>query len=77
VKLAARTRKITPFGEPTVTAKVGTGPVAVGYALDVELKVDLPGLEKSAAEEIVAGAHERYPYSKATRGNIEIKLTMI
>ncbi|XSC48427.1 Ohr family peroxiredoxin [Bradyrhizobium sp. RDT10] len=77
VKLVARTRKITPSAEPTVTAKVGMGPVAVGYALTVELKVLLPGLEKSVAEEVVAGAHERCPYSNATRGNIDIKLTVL
>ena len=77
VKLVARARKITPSAEPTVTAKVGMGPVAVGYALTVELKVDLPGLKKSVAEEIVAGAHERCPYSNATRGNIDVKLTVV
>jgi lipoyl-dependent peroxiredoxin len=77
VKLVTRTRKITPSAEPTVTAKVGMGPVAIGYALTVELKVELPGLEKSVAEEIVAGAHERCPYSNATRGNIDVKLTVI
>src|ERR1043166_331720 len=43
VKLVARTRKITPSAEPTVTAKVGMGPVEIGYALPVELKVRLPG----------------------------------
>jgi organic hydroperoxide reductase OsmC/OhrA len=53
------------------------GPVAVGYALTVELKVLLPGLEKSVAEEVVAGAHERCPYSNATRGNIDVKLTVL
>ena len=53
------------------------GPVAVGYALTVELKVLLPGLEKSVAGEVVAGAHERCPYSNATRGNIDIKLTVL
>ena len=37
------------------------GPVPVGYALSVELKVSLPGVEKAVAEEIVAGAHERCP----------------
>ena len=77
VKLVARTRKITPSAEPTVTARVGMGPVAVGYALTVELKVLLPGLEKSVAEEVVAGAHERCPYSNATRGNIDVKLTVL
>jgi organic hydroperoxide reductase OsmC/OhrA len=53
------------------------GPVAVGYALTVELKVLLPGLEKSVTEEVVAGAHERCPYSNATRGNIDVKLTVL
>jgi len=79
VKLVARTCKVTPSAEPTVTAKVGMGPVAVavGYALTVELKVLLPGLEKSVAEEVVAGAHERCPYSNATRGNIDVKLTVL
>jgi osmotically inducible protein OsmC len=77
VKLVARTREVAPSAEPSVTAKVAMGPVAVGYALAVELKVSLPGIEKSVAEQVVAGAHERCPYSNATRGNIEVKLTVI
>jgi len=77
VSLVARTRKIAPSAEPTVTAKVGMGPVAVGYALTVDLKVLLPGVERSVAEEIVAGAHERCPYSNATRGNVDVKLTVL
>ena len=77
VKLVARTRKITPSAETSVVARVATGPVPVGYALSVELKVSLPGVEKAVAEEIVAGAHERCPYSNATRGNIDVKLTVI
>ncbi|MBR0751056.1 organic hydroperoxide resistance protein [Bradyrhizobium jicamae] len=77
VKLVARTRKIVPTAEPSVTAKVAMGPVPVGYALAVELQVTLPGVEKSVAEEIVAGAHERCPYSNATRGNIDVKLTVV
>ncbi len=54
------------------------GTVSVGYTLTVELKkVLLPGLEKSIAEEVVAGAHERCPYSNATQGNIDVKLTVL
>jgi organic hydroperoxide reductase OsmC/OhrA len=53
------------------------GPVAVGYALEVELRVSLPGVEKSLAEEIVAGAHERCPYSNATRDNVDVTLTVV
>lgn len=77
IKLVARTQKIVPSAEPSVTAKVAMGPVSVGYALAVELKVSLPGVEKSVAEAMVAGAHERCPYSNATRGNIDVKLTVI
>jgi len=77
VKLVARTQKVVPSAEPSVTAKVAMGPVPVGYALAVELKVNLPGVEKAVAEEVVAGAHERCPYSNATRGNIAVKLTVV
>ena len=77
VKLVARTRKVVPSAEPSVTAKVSMGPVPVGYALAVELKVSLPGVEESVAEAVVTGAHERCPYSNATRGNIDVKLTVI
>jgi Ohr subfamily peroxiredoxin len=77
VKLVARTRKIVPSGEPSVTAKVAMGPVPVGYALAAELMVSLPGIEKREAEGSVSGAHERCPYSNATRGNIEVRLTVV
>src|ERR671937_2071071 len=50
VKLVARTRKIVPSAEASVTAKVAMGPVPAGYALAVELKVSLPGVERSVAE---------------------------
>jgi Ohr subfamily peroxiredoxin len=77
VKLVARTRKVVPSAEPSVTAKVAMGPVPVGYALAVELKVSLPGIDRATAEAVVTGAHERCPYSNATRGNIDVKLTLI
>ena len=77
VKLVARNMQVTPSAEPTVTAKVAMGPVPVGYALAVELRISLPGVERSVAEDVVAGAHERCPYSNATRGNIDVTLTVI
>lgn len=72
VKLVARQKKISVPDDVTITAKVGIGPVPVGYALAVELTVALPGVEAALAEEIVAGAHERCPYSNATRGNVDV-----
>lgn len=76
VKLVGRTRKIALPEDVSVTAKVGIGPVEVGYALAVELTVSLPGIERAVAEEIVSGAHERCPYSHATRGNVGVTLTI-
>jgi osmotically inducible protein OsmC len=75
VKFVARGRKIAD--DASVTAAVGIGAVAVGYGLEVELKVHLPGLDRATAEELVSGAHERCPYSNATRGNIEVRLIVV
>jgi osmotically inducible protein OsmC len=77
VKLVARQRKLALPEDVAVTAAVGIGAVAVGYGLEVELGVHLPGLDREIAEEIVTGAHERCPYSNATRGNIAVRLSVL
>ena len=62
---------------PVVTAKVDLlylNPGMVGLA--VELLVEIPGLEHEIATELVRKAHQICPYSNATRGNIEVKLTI-
>jgi osmotically inducible protein OsmC len=61
-----------------VTAKVSIGPNAEGgYALAVELAVALPGVERSVAEKLVEEAHQVCPYSNATRGNIDVLLSVV
>jgi osmotically inducible protein OsmC len=77
IKFVARSRKIPVPNEANVTAAVGIGPVAVGYALEVELKISLPGLDGTVAREVVEAAHERCPYSNATRGNVAVTLTIV
>lgn len=77
VKLVARQRKITLPEDMTITARVGMGPVDPGYALTVELAVHLPGMEPDLAHEILEGAHARCPYSHATRGNIDVILSLV
>ena len=63
--------------DAAVTATVGIGPRAEGgFGLDVALDVELPGLERAAAEDLVAKAHQVCPYSNATRGNIDVRLTV-
>jgi lipoyl-dependent peroxiredoxin len=61
----------------TVAAHVGIGPVGGGtFALQAKLEVSVPKLDQAGAEELVALAHERCPYSRATRGNIEVELSV-
>jgi lipoyl-dependent peroxiredoxin len=77
VKFVARGRKIAVPDDASVTASVGIGAVAAGCGLEVELKVKLPSMDRETAQELVAGVHERCPYSNATRGNIKVKLTIV
>lgn len=60
-----------------VTAEVGFGPEGDSFALAVELKVSIPGLELDQIKELAEGAHQVCPYSKATRGNVPVTLTPV
>jgi lipoyl-dependent peroxiredoxin len=60
-----------------VTSTVGIGPRAAGgFGLDVELEISLPGIPRADAETLVAKAHQVCPYSNATRGNVDVRLTV-
>jgi Ohr subfamily peroxiredoxin len=61
----------------TVTARVDIGAIGGGrLGLAVELDVDVPRLAQAEAEALVGKAHERCPYSNATRGNIPVELAV-
>jgi lipoyl-dependent peroxiredoxin len=76
LKLVAAAEKVD-VSESAVTAKVGIGANdSGGFGLQVELEAELPDLEQSVAEALVAKAHEVCPYSNATRGNVEVTLTV-
>lgn len=60
-----------------VVADVALGAHENGaFGLSVALEVTIPGAEREAAEKVVARAHQVCPYSNATRGNIEVLLTV-
>jgi lipoyl-dependent peroxiredoxin len=64
--------------DATVTSTVGIGPRSEGgFGLEIGLEISLPGVERSAAEALVAKAHQVCPYSNATRNNIDVKLTVV
>ena len=48
-----------------------------GFSLAVELKVSVPGADKDKVQALVEEAHTVCPYSKATKGNIPVKLTVV
>lgn len=72
----ARREKIE-FGNSKVTAVVGLMRDGVGYALDVELHITVPGLSREQAEDLVHKAHEVCPYSRATKGNLDVRLSVM
>ena len=74
--VASHTKVVLP-ADASVSANIGIGPNDKGgFGLAAELQIDLPGMEKAAAEALVAKAHEVCPYSNATRGNIDVKLSI-
>ena len=74
----ARERR-APIRESSVTARVGIGREQDGYfRLAVDLEVSVPDRDKAEVEEMVRIAHEEVcPYSRATRGNIDVNLSVI
>lgn len=70
----ARLEKVT-VGTTTVTADVSIGKKEDGgFTLAVVLEVEIPGVERTVAEELTKKAHTVCPYSNATRGNIDVQL---
>lgn len=76
LKLVARGANVD-VSDSAVTARVGIGPSEVGFGLEIELEAELPGVERSVAEDLVAQAHQVCPYSNATRGNVEVTLMVV
>ena len=64
--------------DATVTSTVGIGPrSAGGFGIDIALAIALPGLARNEAEALVEKAHQVCPYSNATRGNVDVQLSVV
>ncbi|MFC4076677.1 organic hydroperoxide resistance protein [Salinithrix halophila] len=74
--LVARKHKVTLDKDPEITADVSIGKDDAdgGFKLAVKLTVKIPGVSHKEAQKLVKAAHEVCPYSKATRGNIDVQL---
>ena len=76
IKAVAGTQKITVPADLTIDASVDLGKIPNGYGIAVRLDIALPGMERAAAQALVDAAHQVCPYSNATRGNIEVTITL-
>ena len=78
MKVAGQQLKIRVPAETSVTAHVGIGPRSEGgFGITAELEISLPGLDRADAEKVVETAHQICPYSNATRGNVDVGLTIV
>ncbi|MBA3598460.1 MAG: organic hydroperoxide resistance protein [Methylibium sp.] len=77
MKHVAGQQKITLPADTKVSGKVGIGPIPQGFGIEVDLAVSVPGMDRAEAEKLVEAAHGVCPYSNATRGNIEVRLSVV
>ncbi|MDO9291661.1 MAG: organic hydroperoxide resistance protein [Hydrogenophaga sp.] len=77
LKHVASMKKIAVPADASIDAEVDIGPIPAGFGIAARLSVSLPGLDRAVAEDLVNTAHQVCPYSNATRGNIDVTLTVV
>jgi osmotically inducible protein OsmC len=80
MKAVAGSQKIKLPADVSIAADVSIGPMtgkAGAFGISVAMAISIPGMERDAAEALVKTAHEVCPYSNATRGNIDVALTVV
>ena len=77
IKLVAGKKKISLPADVAVDAEVDLGTTHGVFGLAARLNVSLPGMDRPAAQALVEAAHQVCPYSNATRGNVDVRLTVV
>lgn len=75
--VAAAKLKVALPADRAIDAEVDLGTNETGYVLRARLNVSLPGMDREVAQSIVDDAHQICPYSKATRGNIDVEINLV
>ena len=76
LKIVAGQQKIT-LTDTAITVDVGIGPNGSGgFGLSVAIEAELPGLDAATTQRLIEAAHQVCPYSNATRGNVDVTLTI-
>jgi osmotically inducible protein OsmC len=76
LKYVAGQQKVILPATTSIEGSVGIGQIPTGFGIEVELKINVPGLPREQVEALVEKAHIVCPYSNATRGNIDVKLVV-
>ncbi|MDD2845809.1 MAG: organic hydroperoxide resistance protein [Rhodoferax sp.] len=76
LKAVAARQKLALPQDLSVDAEVDLGPVGQAFGIAVRLTIHLPGMDKTQAQQLVDTAHQVCPYSNATRGNIDVTLSL-
>jgi Ohr subfamily peroxiredoxin len=78
IRFVARQQNVA-IKEASVTGHVGIGPrEPTGFGIAVQLEVSLPGLDREVAQRLIDVAHSDIcPYSHATRGNVDVRITLV
>jgi lipoyl-dependent peroxiredoxin len=76
MKVVAGREKVALPADTKIDSSVGIGPKGSAFGIQVELKITAPGMDHAQAEALVEKAHQVCPYSNATRGNIDVKLSV-
>ena len=77
LKFVAGSEKIALPSDTYINSEVSIGAIDAGFGIAVKLAVSLGDMDKAAAQALVEKAHQVCPYSNATRGNIEVELSVI
>ena len=80
MKAVAAREKLVLSPDVSIKAEVAIGPMTGkegAFGISVAMAISVPGMDKGAAQKLVATAHEVCPYSNATRGNIDVTLSVV
>jgi lipoyl-dependent peroxiredoxin len=77
MRLAARKMKVALPADTSIDAEVDLCLTNGAYFLQARLKVRVPGVQRDVAQALVDAAHQTCPYSKATRGNVDVVINLV
>lgn len=77
MKFVAGRDKISMPKDAWIEGEVGIGPIPNGFGIEAKLNIHLPAMDTAEAQKLVDAAHIVCPYSNATRGNIDVTLSII